>query len=475
MKYFFKYFKLNSKFLLNELAIAFGLVLMAFLVFMAYLFPGASSIFQVKTNLNIVIFILFFLLSLGFIIIAQMIEPVIKISKDAKKIAEGDLNREITLARNDEIGQLGDALNNMSQRIKDNLKELKEFSEKTETINVEINKRILTLSSLIQIGNLLSQHAELDEIFHIGVEKCSAGGDVSLSCLLLAETQTDEFGIRILKTSQDTPLREGQKLRIISEQGLLGRTLSQQTMIMVDKNRKKTQEVEECQKIFALANIILAPIISKGISYGLLVAGNNQKDFSFSTIDCELMDLISKQISVAIENDTLAARLERLEIIDQLTGLYNKFYMHERLNEEIQRAIRFQRPCAFVILSIDHFEKYFEAFGHLSAENALMKIGQICKENANEVDKVGRFGDHEFALILPEKNKKRSIELAEDIRKKIEFFFAEEEDALKKLTCTGAVTENPLDGMTADELITKAQELLEGAKAQGGNTTVHKK
>ncbi len=187
-----------------------------------------------------------------------------------------------------------------------------------------------------------------------------------------------------------------------------------------------------------------------------------------------MLELLSKQITIAIENDFLAAKVEKLEIVDNLTGLDNSSYLKERLDEEIRRAIRFQRPCAFVLFSIDRFKEYYESFGHIASENVLIKFSSLIKENISEVDRAGRFSDHEFALVLPEKNKRQSIEVADEIRRKIEFIFSEEEDQKRKLTCTAAVTENPVDGIKAEELILKARNILENASQQGGNKIYYK-
>jgi diguanylate cyclase (GGDEF)-like protein len=85
---------------------------------------------------------------------------------------------------------------------------------------------------------------------------------------------------------------------------------------------------------------------------------------------------------------------------------------------------------------------------------------------------VGRVGDNDFAIVLPERNKRQAQEIAEDIRKKIEFAFSEESDARKKLTVSGGVSENPLDGIDAEELIVKAADLIKFAKTQGKNRIV---
>ena len=467
---------MRSKGLRYKLIVSFSLLILAILVFLGYLFPGVSSVFLNKANLSIVVVIVIFIVILGFINIILMIEPIIKITGEARKIAEGDLDREIKLTRQDEIGQLGIALNRMSKRIRENMEELKVFGEKTEIINTEINRRILVLSNLLQISHLISQNAQLHEIIDLGVEKCLSSGEMTLGCLILKDRQTNNFAVKSLRGVKQEELKEKGllNLKIVLGAGILGKAFLKQEAVVIDKQTHATSEINELRKTFSIKNAIIMPIYTRDKAYGILITGNEKDNYVCTATDRELLELLSKQIAIAVENDILSAKVERLEITDSLTGLYNSLYIQERLEEEIKRAIRFQRPCAFVLFSIDRFKEYHEFYGHIASESVLIKFSSVIKENISEVDKVARFGDHEFALVLPEKNKRQSIEVADEIRRKVEFIFSEEEDEKKKLTCTAAVTENPVDGMKADDLITKARAVLESAGKQGGNKIYYK-
>ena len=122
---------------------------------------------------------------------------------------------------------------------------------------------------------------------------------------------------------------------------------------------------------------------------------------------------------------------------------------------------------------VDQFDEFHKCFGHIAAESILLKVASILKESISPSDKAARFGDHEFAVIMPGKNKRESIKVAEDIRKRIEQSFFKEEDERRRLTCAGAITENPIDGVTADKLILKSGVLLAEAMQQGGNRIAH--
>ena len=101
----------------------------------------------------------------------------------------------------------------------------------------------------------------------------------------------------------------------------------------------------------------------------------------------------------------------------------------------------------------------------------LKKVAKLIKENTTPVGKASRIGGDEFAMLLPEKNKREAAEIAEDIRKKIEAANFSGDDRLKITVC-GGVGENPIDGSTQEELFKKAMEALKSAKSLGKNRVV---
>jgi len=219
-------------------------------------------------------------------------------------------------------------------------------------------------------------------------------------------------------------------------------------------------------------NALILPIYLRGRVIALLGIGNNKDPFVYLKEDIELLDVFAKQLAIAAGNDILNHSLRKLEIKDDLTGLYNEAFMRSRLQEEIRRAIIYQRPCSFILFDIDNFKKYAQGFGSIQTESTLKKIAAIIRDSASEIDRVGRMSDDEFAVILPEKNKRKALEIAENIRKKIEFSFSEEKDQTRMLTVSGGLSENPLDGINAEELIVKAREMLNTAKQEGRNRIV---
>jgi diguanylate cyclase (GGDEF)-like protein len=404
---------------------------------------------------------------LGFFIVKEVFDRVLSVSTEAKLIAAGDISRRLSLERDDEVGDLGDALNQLTHRIRSNMDELKSYSEKTTEINLEIQKRILVLSSLLQISSLISQTTGLDEILKVTVEKSRFIASSDLSYLLFKQDNSERFSTKIADGPHAQRLF---KVEVEFDKHALNRVLNSSRYILLDKDNKLPDSLKEIiQQQLQLKNTLALPIYIKGRLAGILGIGNSREEFVFKRDDVDLLDVFAKQIAIAVENDLLMHRIEKLEIKDPLTGLYNESFINNRLQEEIKRAITYQRPCAFVLFNVDNFLKFQQTYGSLQAEGILKKVGTLIRDSVTEIDRVGRIGDNDFAIILPEKNKRHAQTIAEEIRKKIQFAFNEEEDVNKRITCSAGVSENPLDGIDSEELLRKARDKVKEAKGQGKN------
>ncbi len=430
-----------------------------------YILPSAG----LRVDIAAAIAISVFIAVIGFFVIKEVFDRILSVTTEAKLIASGDVTRKVESITGDEVGDLGDSLNQLTRRIRTNMEELKNYSEKTTEINLAIQKRVLVLSSLLQVSSLISQGSKLEDVLKIAVEKSRLLANSEAAYLLLKEEESESFYMKVVDG-----IRTQDLLKIKVEAGeALDRVIKSNRHFILDSDNRLPEESNAAfYEKFKLKNTAALPIFLKGRLVGILGIGNTKDAFTYRKEDIELLDIFAKQVSIAVENDLLMHRVEKLEIKDALTGLYNEVYIRARLQEEIKRAISCQRPCGFVLLNIDNFKKFHQNFGSLQAESILKKISTLIKSSVSDIDRVGRFGDNEFALVLPEKNKRQAQEIAEDIRRKVEFAFSEEQDANKHVTLSGGVTENPLDGVDAAELIAKAGESVKLAKTQGRNRIV---
>jgi len=112
----------------------------------------------------------------------------------------------------------------------------------------------------------------------------------------------------------------------------------------------------------------------------------------------------------------LNARLAALATHDELTGLYNYRFFAQRLQEEMRRSRRYQRPLALIMADIDHFKDFNDRFGHQAGNQVLRQIATAVTATTRSTDIVARYGGEEFTVILPETGLRLAGEVAEHVR-----------------------------------------------------------
>jgi diguanylate cyclase (GGDEF)-like protein len=468
---FLKKMSLAPKGLRYKLAIAFSLMsiiplLSCGYIIFSYIFTASGDFL----NTSIIVIISIIIAGLGLILAKGLVDPVIDMAIEAKIIANGEFGREISVSSKDEIGILGESINSMTQKIRLNLDELKSFGQRTKELNIEIHKKVLALSGLLQIGDLIStESAKLDAVLELSVQKVAMILDGGFCVLyLMPKEDSEQFLPKAYSNVQNESLLE---IVIKKGEALLGRIIKDRALMIIDKGTKVMHEIEEFKSSHNIKNMAASPIYSGKKDFGLLLVGNGQDNFRFNTDDIDLINIFTKQITIAIENDIWIKKSEELSIKDDLTDLYSKNYILTRLDEEIRRAIFYQRPCSFIVLNIDNFKSLREAKGELVAEDVIRKVAKVIRDNMTPVGKAARISGDGFALLLPEKNKREAANIAEDLRKKIEAANFSREEKLA-ITVSGGVSENPIDGSTQGELFKKAIESLGSAKSLGKNRVV---
>ena len=457
----------------QKLVIAFNLMSVLPLLVLVYLvtntiFPGSKTVWET----SLVIFLAAVISLLGWVVVRRVVFPIVGLAAQAREIAEGNLEREVKVEAGDEIGSLGISLNRLTQRVRENIVQLRVYGEQTRHLNLEINRRILVLSQLLQVGNLISQSAKLEEVVLFILEKLAQMEETELNCLLVPEGGPNGFVVRSAAGTDSRQSRELLGKRI--ESAWLRRLLQGKQVMAVDQQRSEAEGSECLQKHFGMVSAFCQPIVSMGQPRGLLLSMNRRADFVFQDDALDLLKLFGKQVAIAVENDALLRRAEELKLVDDLTGLYNAMYMKGRLEEEVQRAIRYNRSCALVLVNLDAFRRIQEVHGTLLGERVLRQVADFLKTQVTDVDRIGRIGTDEFALILPERNKREAIDLAESIRAGIErrVFKDGNSQTHLRVTLSAGVSENPLDGSSGQGLLEKAAHAVAQAKREGKNRVV---
>jgi diguanylate cyclase (GGDEF)-like protein len=161
-----------------------------------------------------------------------------------------------------------------------------------------------------------------------------------------------------------------------------------------------------------------------------------------------------------------------MAITDDLTGLRNRRYIIERLEEEFQRAKRTGDRLSLIMLDIDHFKVINDTYGHLFGDVVLRVIAARIKLILRKHDIVGRVGGEEFLVICPESALADTVIVAERISKIIN----EEAigDGVKEVmvSLSAGVTELQKNDMSSERLFSRSDMALYKAKEEGRNRVV---
>ncbi len=184
----------------------------------------------------------------------------------------------------------------------------------------------------------------------------------------------------------------------------------------------------------------------------------------------ELGVAAAEHIALALTNVRLQEELHALAILDPLTGLYNRRYMQEYLEQEISRAARIQGSIGIVLLDIDHFKKLNDHYGHDAGDKVLERLASVLQSQIREGDICCRYGGEEFLLILPGSGYQATMERAETLRKVVsQTQFHYEGTNLGSLTISLGVSAYPKYGNSSETLIRAADQSMYEAKVKGRN------
>lgn len=203
-----------------------------------------------------------------------------------------------------------------------------------------------------------------------------------------------------------------------------------------------------------------------------IAAGHLEIENVSSRQGIDELDELSQSLRTISNNAReLLDRVEKLSMKDKLTGLYNMTYLLERLNEEIQRAIHYQRPCSFAYFHIDNFLSYAERKGSKEADILLKNLASAILKELSEFDRAARVSANEFVIILPDRNKKHAIEYVEKLLKILHALPAIVADGKEEapVTIRAGISENPIDGVNADMLFAKAKNRMISLNRHGNN------
>src|SRR5688572_23197256 len=203
------------------------------------------------------------------------------------------------------------------------------------------------------------------------------------------------------------------------------------------------------------------------------------KPIDFAELKARLRSMLRiKRLQEALEERErelleVNERLRHMSQTDGLTGLDNRRHLNERLEEMFMHAQRLAEPFSCVMCDLDHFKSVNDTHGHQAGDEVLKQLAVILKDEAREIDRVGRYGGEEFMLLLPGTVLDAAVIFAERVRKRIEGNTFSFPGGTLTRTARFGVSGWPHPKVKAcDSLVRAADDALYVAKETGRNRVI---
>jgi diguanylate cyclase (GGDEF)-like protein len=169
--------------------------------------------------------------------------------------------------------------------------------------------------------------------------------------------------------------------------------------------------------------------------------------------------------------------IREISIRDALTGAFNRGFLDQQLDHEVQRAYRYQHPLSLILCDLDHFKLINDTYGHQAGDEVLKRCVQnISHSIRNNIDWVARYGGEEFLIALPETDAAGCMIVAERMRERISFSPDDANSSTLKVSASfGTVTLLPDSRpgrISSVDLIQRADICMYQAKLSGRNRVV---
>ena len=170
------------------------------------------------------------------------------------------------------------------------------------------------------------------------------------------------------------------------------------------------------------------------------------------------------------DRKALIQNLRNLAEHDSLTGLYNRLYFSEELEQVVIKKLRGDKnTIALLYIDLDNFKYINDTMGHLAGDQLLVEVGSILKSNTRDSDLLARLGGDEFAVILFRPEPEHILDTAERFRKSIEEYLFLCEGKTVNIGCSIGVATLDANIQDKDQILSRADIACAEAKKRGRN------
>jgi diguanylate cyclase (GGDEF)-like protein len=370
--------------------------------------------------------------------------PTLSLIKATSSMARGNLTARVNLRTEDEIGQLGQAFNQMAQSLEASYQAIAKKSSQFQALHDAASALNAVTSHKIIMKLLLDIARKVTDARYGAIAVFDQDGKV---------TQFFHAGL--------TPEQEALLTAPPQGQGLLGALQHEGRPIRLEDLSRDPRSSGFPPNHPPMKTFLGVPLRVRGKNLGNLYLTEKANGQPFTEEDEALIVMIARDATMALENARLYEETRRLANTDSLTGLYNRRHFEERLKEELARAQRYNRPFSLVMLDLNHLKQINDHHGHIMGDQAIKTLGEVLLRNIRTNDVAARYGGDEFLALLPETDQKGAHQMTKRLKEQFSLRVLRLENGTSLPLSVGIGTATyPQDALDIENLIKAADRAL---------------
>ena len=378
--------------------------------------------------------------------------PLEEVGSGASRVAGGDLTTTIPVRSRDEVGRLAAAFNTMTERLRVHVEALEDSGRQLR-------------AGVARLGDALSGTHDLDRILAVVLETAMVTTGARAGAVLLRDAGTGDLRLSVGRNLAERAVPDG--LRVPVGVGISG-AVAVSGLPQLGRSGRAPGQLLPGPGEPAQAPVVAVPLQSSDTVIGVLLLWDRARDDDFTADDLATLRTFTTQATVAVDNVLLHEEARRLSMSDALTGLVNVRGFTVTMGREIERAARFDRPLALLLLDLDHFKLVNDVWGHQRGDAVLVELAARVRGQIRDVDTPARYGGEEFVVVLPETDRIGAVQAAERIRAAVRRRpFGEADESPIDVTVSIGIAVFPDHGVSSSALLRSADEALYAVKAGG--------
>ncbi len=305
--------------------------------------------------------------------IGQSLVPLQQLTNAARQIAGGNLLSRVRIRSDDEFEWLGEAFNNMADRLSRQISTMEAMSG--------IDRLILSGTGFEQVSERVIGHL-------IGLTGCEA------AAVIARDTDTPHWA-KMISSNGEEFIHERMSLPME-----LGHSWCQPRQVSLQQANEAIAPYKHRFLGFGVSNAVLIPVVLDNDLKGILLLGSSAK-FNMQQEGLQRCIDLAGRFAVALASAEREEALYRQAHFDELTGLPNRQLLKDRLEQQIVQAKRESLHGAILFLDLDRFKEINDVYGHSVGDIVLTQAAERIVGEVRDSDTVARLGGDEFVVVLP--------------------------------------------------------------------------